>query len=71
MDIDTGEIFTTLLEIKTAYCFEWEHHICIKTKEKDPDGDIQAVDLHTGAIHRLPPDLVVTPLKATIDFEVE
>lgn len=71
MDIETGKRFTTIQEIKTADCFEWEKHICIKTKETDPDGDIQVVDLKTGEVHRLPPDTVVTPIVAIIDFDGE
>lgn len=61
-------------DVKPGECFERGHGICIKTTEKDPDGDIQVVDLRSGELHHYPADDKVTPLRAeikTFDKEVK
>ena len=66
MNVEINKIQVAISDIKTGDCFERGDSVCIKTNEADPDGDIQVVDLHTGVLHRYPPDNMVTPVKAML-----
>ena len=66
MEIERVTEQVLLSELKNGQCFERGDQICIKTNEADPDGDIITVELHTGDVHRFPPDNMVTPVNAMI-----
>lgn len=66
MDVEILEEQVLLWEISPGECFEVGGDVCLRTSEQDPDGDIQVVNLHTGDIHRYPPDSMWTPVKAVI-----
>ena len=50
-----------LKELNPGETYLWGANVCEVTDQKDPDGDIQVLNLSTGEIHRYPPDSIVTP----------
>lgn len=66
MDVEIKEEQKQLRDLNPGDCFEDNGQVCLRTSEWDPDGDIQVVNLHTGVIHRYPPDTMFAPIEAVI-----
>lgn len=66
--VKKGEQMTTLAAIEPGNTFMRGAAVCVVTDQRDPDGDIQVVNLSTGELHRYPADDVVTPCTCKLDI---